>query len=76
MPCSTSAPIEPDCEKFAWTFLDAENVAVMPGSSFGEAAAGHIRVSLCQSEDVLKEAATRLKRFVANYAAITQSKSA
>jgi arginine:pyruvate transaminase len=68
--------VEPDCEKFAWTLLDTENVAVMPGSSFGEAAAGHIRVSLCQSEDVLKEAATRLKRFVANYAAITQSKSA
>ncbi|GLS28705.1 arginine:pyruvate transaminase [Mesorhizobium albiziae] len=68
--------VEPDCEKFAWAFLDTENVAVMPGSSFGEAAAGHIRVSLCQSEDVLKEAATRLKRFVANYATITQSKSA
>ncbi len=68
--------VEPDCEKFAWTLLDTENVAVMPGSSFGEAAAGHIRVSLCQSEDVLKEAATRLKRFVANYAAINQSKSA
>ena len=68
--------VEPDCEAFAWAFLDAEKVAVMPGSSFGEAAAGHIRVSLCQPEDVLKEAATRLKRFVAYYAAIAQSKSA
>ena len=27
MSCSTSAPIEPDCEKFAWAFLDAEKVA-------------------------------------------------
>ena len=30
----------------------------MPGSSFGEAAAGHIRISLCQPEDVLREAAS------------------
>jgi arginine:pyruvate transaminase len=59
--------VEPDCEAFAWAFLDAEKVAVMPGSSFGEAAAGHIRISLCQPESVLAEAATRLKRFVAAY---------
>ncbi|MDQ6437899.1 pyridoxal phosphate-dependent aminotransferase [Mesorhizobium sp. LHD-90] len=59
--------VEPDCEAFAWAFLDAEKVAVMPGSSFGEAAAGHIRISLCQPEPVLADAAARLKRFVANY---------
>jgi arginine:pyruvate transaminase len=68
--------VEPDCEKFAWAFLDAEKVAVMPGASFGDAAAGHIRISLCQQEEVLKEAASRLRRFVSNYAAITASKSA
>jgi arginine:pyruvate transaminase len=39
----------------------------MPGSSFGEAAAGHIRISLCQPEDVLREAASRLRRFVSSY---------
>lgn len=59
--------IEPDDEKFAWAFLDKENVGVMPGSSFGEAAAGHIRISLCQPEPVLQEAAQRLRRFVSNY---------
>jgi arginine:pyruvate transaminase len=59
--------IEPDCEKFAWAFLDAEKVAVMPGASFGEAAAGHIRVSLCQPDDVLKDAANRLRRFAQSY---------
>jgi arginine:pyruvate transaminase len=59
--------IEPDCEKFAWAFLDAENVGVMPGASFGNAAAGHIRISLCQSDDVLKEAANRLRRFTSTY---------
>ncbi|MGN6307791.1 MAG: pyridoxal phosphate-dependent aminotransferase [Mesorhizobium sp.] len=59
--------VEPDDEKFAWAFLDAEKVAVMPGSSFGEAAAGHIRISLCQPENVLREAASRLRRFASTY---------
>jgi arginine:pyruvate transaminase len=57
--------IEPDCEAFAWALLEAEKVAVMPGSSFGEAARGHIRISLCQPEPVLAEAAARLSRFAA-----------
>ncbi len=68
--------VEPDCERFAWAFLDAEKVAVMPGASFGDAAAGHIRISLCQPEEVLKEAASRLKRFVGDYGTVTESKSA
>ncbi|NGO50115.1 pyridoxal phosphate-dependent aminotransferase [Allomesorhizobium camelthorni] len=59
--------IEPDCEKFAWALLEAEKVAVMPGVSFGDAAAGHLRVSLCQPEEILKEAAGRLRRFVGAY---------
>ncbi len=59
--------IEPDDEKFAWALLDGEKVGVMPGSSFGEAAAGHIRISLCQPEPVLKEAAERLRRFASTY---------
>lgn len=59
--------IEPDDEKFAWALLDKELVGVMPGSSFGEAAAGHIRISLCQPQAVLEEAATRLRRFTATY---------
>jgi arginine:pyruvate transaminase len=59
--------IEPDDEKFAWALLDKELVGVMPGSSFGEAAAGHIRISLCQPEPVLKEAASRLRRFTSTY---------
>ncbi|CDX26115.1 Arginine--pyruvate transaminase AruH [Mesorhizobium plurifarium] len=59
--------VEPDDEKFAWALLDKEKVGVMPGSSFGEAAAGHIRISLCQPEPILKEAALRLRRFASNY---------
>lgn len=56
--------VEEDCERFAWNLLDAENVAVMPGSSFGDAARGHVRVSLTQEDAVLNEAAARLRRFV------------
>ncbi|KQZ81918.1 aspartate aminotransferase [Mesorhizobium sp. Root157] len=59
--------IEPDDEKFAWAFLEAEKVGVMPGSSFGEAAAGHLRISMCQPESVLLEAARRLRHFISMY---------
>ena len=59
--------IEPDCEAFAWGLLEAEKVAVMPGGSFGDAAAGHIRISQCQPDEVLREAATRLRRFISDY---------
>jgi len=68
--------IEPDCEKFAFGLLEAENVAVMPGLSFGESAAGHIRISLCQPEETLKEAAQRLRRFAASYSPSKESKLA
>ncbi|SFU04453.1 pyridoxal phosphate-dependent aminotransferase [Mesorhizobium sp. YR577] len=68
--------IEPDCESFAWAFLNSEKVAVMPGVSFGDAAAGHIRISLCQPEDILLEAAERLKRFAAAYSPSKESKQA
>ena len=59
--------VERDDEKFAWALLEAEKLAVMPGSSFGEAAAGHIRISLCQPDDLLLEAAARLRRFASSY---------
>jgi arginine:pyruvate transaminase len=59
--------LEPDDEKFAWALLDKEKVGVLPGSSFGDAAAGHIRVSLCQPEAVLLEATLRLRRFASSY---------
>ncbi len=59
--------VEPDCEAFAWALLNTESVAVMPGGSFGDAAKGHIRISLCQPEELLREAAGRIRRFVADY---------
>lgn len=68
--------IEPDGERFAFDLLDAEEVAVLPGESFGEAAAGHIRISLCQPDDVLEEAARRISRFVRSRAAGQQGRIA
>jgi arginine:pyruvate transaminase len=59
--------VEPDDQRFAWALLDAENIAVMPGSSFGQAASGHIRIALCQPEPVLADAAARLRRFASAY---------
>lgn len=59
--------IEPDSEKFAWALLDTENVTVMPGASFGEAAEGHIRIALTQPDDILREAAKRIRHFAASY---------
>jgi arginine:pyruvate transaminase len=49
-------------EAFAWRLLDEEGVAVMPGSSFGDQASGHVRVSLSAEEAVLREAAERMVR--------------
>lgn len=54
----------PDCEAFAWKLLEVEKIAVMPGASFGEAARGHVRVSLCQTEDRLVDAARRIGALV------------
>lgn len=58
---------EPDGEKFAFHLLDTQNLAVMPGESFGPSTAGHLRISLCQPEDRLLEAARRLEQAVKKY---------
>ena len=48
---------------FAQALLDAERIAVMPGESFGQAAAGHVRVALTVDDDSLRDALTRLIEF-------------
>ena len=50
---------------FAGALLDAERIAVMPGESFGQAAAGHVRVAMTIADDVFAEALTRLLAFAA-----------
>ncbi len=52
-----------DCAGFAEALLEATNVAVMPGSSFGVSTAGHLRVSLTAPNDVLKDACGRIAHF-------------
>ncbi|MEM7642532.1 MAG: aminotransferase class I/II-fold pyridoxal phosphate-dependent enzyme [Pseudomonadota bacterium] len=39
--------------EFALSLLERHGVAVMPGESFGRAAAGHVRVALTQSDEAL-----------------------
>ncbi len=59
--------VDADDERFAWTLLDDHQLAVMPGRSFGVAAAGHVRLSLCQPEDQLTDVARRIADCVASY---------
>ncbi|MDF1668649.1 MAG: pyridoxal phosphate-dependent aminotransferase [Roseovarius sp.] len=47
-------------ESFATKLLDTHHVAVMPGESFGEAAAGHLRVALTVADDRLVAAVAQL----------------
>jgi arginine:pyruvate transaminase len=48
---------------FARRLLEAERIAVMPGESFGPAAAGHLRVALTLGDAALADALGRLARF-------------
>ena len=47
-------------EQFAWELLRQEQVAVMPGASFGTQAAGFLRISLTVPEEVLVTAMRRI----------------
>nr|WP_268235811.1 pyridoxal phosphate-dependent aminotransferase [Croceicoccus mobilis] len=47
-------------EEFVWRLLDEHNVAIMPGTSFGDNANTLIRVALTVSDDMLKEAMRRI----------------
>ena len=56
-------------EEFANALLDAEHIAVMPGESFGAAAAGHVRVAMTIADDQYLDALKRLIRFASGLAA-------
>lgn len=49
---------------FAVRLLDAENVAVVPGTAFGACGEGFVRCSYATSLEQIKEAAARIARFV------------
>lgn len=53
---------------FAEALLERERIAVMPGESFGAAAAGHVRVAMTIADDAFAEALRRLERFAAGLA--------
>jgi len=48
----------------ARALIEREHVAVAPGSAFGEAGEGYVRLSLASSREDLLEGASRLARFV------------
>ncbi|MEO0905530.1 MAG: aminotransferase class I/II-fold pyridoxal phosphate-dependent enzyme [Pseudomonadota bacterium] len=50
-------------EEFANALLDAEHIAVMPGESFGQAAAGHVRVAMTIADEQYVDALQRLIAF-------------
>ncbi|MEL7299660.1 MAG: pyridoxal phosphate-dependent aminotransferase [Pseudomonadota bacterium] len=54
-----------DGEAFAARLLDEEAIAVMPGESFGRAAAGHVRVAMTLEDSAFAEALARLLDFAA-----------
>jgi arginine:pyruvate transaminase len=53
-------------DDFAARLLEEAGVAVMPGESFGAAAAGHLRVALTLPDREFEEAITRLSDFAAS----------
>jgi aminotransferase len=53
-----------DAERFAEELLEAERVAMVPGTAFGAGGEGHLRVSYATGMDDLREAADRLERFL------------
>jgi aminotransferase len=50
--------------EFAETLLEEEQVAVVPGSAFGEAGKGHVRCSYATAYEKIEQALERLHRFV------------
>jgi aminotransferase len=49
---------------FAYGLLDAQRVAVVPGTAFGENGRGHVRASFATGLEHLVEACDRIERFV------------
>jgi len=58
-----ACPTEDD-GAFAEDLLQAESVAVVPGSVFGGGGSGHLRVSYATGMAALKEALKRIERFI------------
>jgi len=55
---------DPDAGAFAEALLEAEGVAMVPGTAFGAGGDGHLRVSYATGMDDLRTAMNRLERFL------------
>jgi len=55
-----------DADAFAEALLEAEQVAVVPGSAFGVGGDGHLRVSYATGMSDLKTAMDRIESFLAD----------
>ena len=51
-------------EEFAFSLLDAQNVAVVPGTAFGDSGEGFLRISYAYSIEKLKTAMKRIALFI------------
>jgi len=51
-------------EEFAYKLLESEQVAVVPGITYGKACEGYIRIAFTMNEDRITEGVQRIKRFV------------
>ena len=51
-------------DKFAWTLLEEEQVACIPGPAFGLGGEGYVRMCYATAKDKIEEALERMGRFV------------
>ena len=56
-----------DDEEFARALLREERVAVVPGTAFGAAGAGHVRICYATAYEQIVEAMDRMQRFVERF---------
>lgn len=59
-------------QEFAWKLLDDHNIGVMPGESFGQGGAGHIRIALTVDASVLRKACETIRTMAEDLAAKAQ----
>ena len=60
-------PLGMSSDEFATKLLEEENLAVVPGTAFGECGEGFIRISYAYSIEELKEALGRIANFVQSH---------
>ena len=51
-------------DQLAWTLLEEEEVAVVPGDAFSQSGAGFVRACYATSYEKIEEALNRIDRFM------------